>query len=217
MCDSRKLDKIRNLLATADKRRNSNDHEAFNALKLAQKLMAKWGIESSDLEEISRDETDIIHIACEHKWDMGYRKYLACIIADNYRCKAYIHGGVVMFIGVRDDAFVAKSAFEFAYRFIMRAGNKEYENTRKQGYSGKGVFNSYALGFLKGLKEVLSAQSVALMIVTPATVTQAFESLELKEGSGGVRADGIYKDVYDKGYTDAKDQYGRKALSGGTN
>lgn len=216
MCtDNTVLEKIKKLLALADTQKNSSDKEAMVALEMAQKLMAKHDVAASDLEELTRDESDVIHIACEHKWDAGYRKPLASIISKNYRCKCYVQGSTIMFIGVREDAMVAKVAFEFAYKFIMRRGNQEYEKARKEGYIGRGVFNSYALGFMAGLKEVLDAQSVALMIVTPDTVVKEMENMNLQKGSGGVRSDGVYRDIYNSGYNDAKDQYSKKALTAG--
>lgn len=218
MCESNILEKIKKLLALADTQRNNSDQEAMRALEMAQKLMAKHGVETSDLEELERDESDIIHVECEHKWDAGFRKSLSVIISSNYRCKVYISGrGKVTFIGVREDAMIAKAAFEFAYRFIYRRGNQEYERVKKEGYSGRDVFNSYALGFLAGLKEILGAQSKALMIVTPDTVIKAFDNMNLKKGSGGIRSNGYYQDIYNNGYNDAKDQYGKKALTTGGN
>lgn len=211
------IDRINKLLALADKNKNTNDNEALQALEMAQRLMAKHQIESTDLEELARDESDVIHVACEHKWDAGYRKPLASIISNNYKCKCYVRGGLIIFIGVREDAMIAKAAFEFAYKFIMRRGNALYEKTRKEGYVGKGVFNSYAMGFLCGLKEVLEAQSVALMIVTPETVLKEFNDMSLGKGSGGIRQDSYYEDIYNNGYNDAKDQYGTKAITAGGN
>lgn len=210
-----KIDTIKKLLSLADNKKNSNDNEALAALQKAQRLMAKYNIASSDLEELTRDESDVIHIACEHKWDAGYRKPLGVIIANNYRCKCYVQGSTIMFIGVREDAEIAKTAFEFAYKYIMRRGNQEYEKAKANGYVAKGVFNSYALGFLAGLREVLEAQSRALVIVTPETVTQAYNNMSLGKGSGGVRSDGVYSDIYKSGYNDAKDQYSTKALKAG--
>ena len=38
-----------------------------------------------------------------------------------------------MFIGVEEDAKIAKSAFEFAYKFIMRRSNKNTKDTELKG------------------------------------------------------------------------------------
>ena len=48
------------------------------------------------------------------------------------------------------------------------------------GYTTRGVFNSYAKGFIIGLKRSLDKQSVALAIITPPDVTAKFK--EMSEG-----------------------------------
>ncbi len=207
------IQKIQKLL-NLSKNSAATDAEAMSALSMAQKLMASHFIEYSDLDEVQRDESNVISLKCEHKWDAGYRKPLASVMAENYRCKVYMLGNSVMFIGVEEDAKIAKSAFEFAYKFIMRRSNQEYERYRANGYSGKGIVNSYAYGFIKGLKEILEAQSRALMIVVPETVESAFNDLSLGKARGGMRtSEGVYESLVKKGEEDAKNHYGNKALN----
>ena len=223
-------DNVDNVIGTIQKLLNMttengcNDNEAIIALQKAQALMAKHNIEVSQIESSNRDEDDIITVECEHKWDAGFRYNLAHVIADNHRCRTYIQNywvgytkkRMIAFMGVREDAQIAKASFEFAYKFIQRRGNQEYEIWRQKHptISGKNVFNSYALGFIRGLREVLEAQSVALMIVTPKTVNDAYK--EFSEGmttsSAGMRCEEYYTKIAEKGEKDAKDHFGRKAL-----
>lgn len=207
------IEKVAKLLKLS-KDKGATDAEAMSALAMAQKLMAKHNIEASDLEVIE-EEQPIIRVYCEHKWNAGFRQQLGAIISANYRCKCYISGGIVVFLGHKEDAWIAKQAFEFAYRFIYKRGNQEYERVKKEGYDGSGVFNSYAIGFLKGLNEVLAAQSKALMIVVPQDVIDEYSNISFRKGRGGMHTDGVYKDIYDRGYNDAHDQYGNRALSAG--
>lgn len=215
MSDNQKkkiIDKVKKLLALSEN--NKNDNESLEALAQAQRLMAKHGMQQCDLEETLRDEENVIQVRCKHKWDAGYRKPLAAVISENYRCKSFISGGTVVFLGVEEDAIIAKQAFEFAYKFIMRRGNQEYEKFKKSGYSGRGVFNSYATGFIYGLKEVLEAQSKALMMVVPETVNRQFNNLDLNKGRGGItQPDGLYRDIVETGKKDATDQYSQRALN----
>ena len=44
------IEKVKKLMALADTQRNNNDAEAMAALEMAQRLMAKHGIEASKLE-----------------------------------------------------------------------------------------------------------------------------------------------------------------------
>ena len=210
------LSKVTKLL-NLSKDSGASDSEAMSALALAQSLMAKYGIEASDLDEIERDESNVIQVECEHRWDMGYRKPLAAVISENYRCKVFCKGGTVVFMGVEEDAKIAKQAFEFAYKFIYRRGNQEYEKARACSWNGsaKGVFNGYAAGFIKGLDEVLSAQSKALMITVPDTVITEFNNLTLGKGRGGIQTgNGLDSDAYNRGRNDAHEQYGKLAICG---
>lgn len=194
----------------------ATDAEALAAMQMAQKLMATYNIEASNLAEIEAAQENVITVKCEHKWDAGYRKSLASVMAENYRCKCYMYGSSVMFMGNENDAKIAKSAFEFAYKFIMRRGNQEADRVRNQGYSAKGVFNSYAWGFIQGLKEVLEAQSRALMIVVPENVKNAFNEMSFGKARGGMRTgDGLYESFINKGKADAREHYGASALNAG--
>ena len=211
--DNNLMDKLKKLLTLAGDNPAESDNEAIQALALAQKLMAKHGITQSDIDSMNAKAPKITRMACVHKWDAGYRQPLASVIAENYRCKALLVGKTVCFMGRENDALIAKNAFEFAYKFIMRRGNQEYEKVRNKGFSGKGVFNSYAIGFIAGLKEVLDKQCKSLMIVTPPEVIEEYNNLSVAKASGGVRQkDGVYKNIYDAGKQDAIDQYSTKTL-----
>lgn len=213
MCEEKILSKIKKLLELSNNT-GATEAEAMSALTMAQKLMATHNVELADLEELQRDESNVVTLVCEHKWDAGYRKPLASVMAKNYRCKCYMLGNSVAFMGVDEDAKIAKAAFEFAYKFIMRRSNQEYERVRKEGYSGRGVINSYAYGFLSGLKEILDAQCVALQIIIPPTVENAFNEMTLSKGRGGMRTgEGIYRDIANIGSEDAKNQYSTRALN----
>ena len=83
-------------------------------------------------------------------------------------------------MGRKVDAAICKQTFEFAYNYIMKRGNQEYNRRYEMGYTTRGVFNSYAQGFIIGLKKSLDEQCVALAIVTPPDVTAKFK--EMSEG-----------------------------------
>lgn len=213
MFDAKIINKIRKLLELS-KDRGTTDAEAMSAMAMAQKLMVANSIEISDIEDTEIDEGEVVTLECEHRWDAGYRKPLALAMASNYRCKCYMLGNCVAFMGLENDAKIAKTAFEFAYRFIMCRSNQEYERVRSQGYSGRGVVNSYAYGFIQGLKEVLDAQSRALMIVVPTVVEDKFNEIQFEKSRGGMRVgDGLYSDIINIGKSDAKDHYATRALN----
>lgn len=169
------IDQIKRLLALGDSSRNTSDEEAKAALLKAQELMAKYDISTEEVEE--QEQETYSHEVCEHKGDAAYRIPLAQILAKNFRCMTYNHGKRITFMGHSSDAKICKATFEFAYQFIMRMGNRVYNKHYQMGLPTKGVFNSYATGFLQGLKEAFDVQCRALAIITPPDVVQEFENI----------------------------------------
>lgn len=204
------IEKIKGLLALGDKSRNCEETEAEAALLKAHELMAKYNVSVEITEE---EKISYVHEVCESKWNMGFRKPLARIIADNFRCECYLKGsgGSVVFFGHSTDARIAREVFEFAYSFAMKEGNRCYNKNYQMGRNTRGVFNSYVKGFLKGIEQKLGEQSVALMVVTPPDVKDKYDELSknFKNGSGGMRDTGFDRDAYSQGVID-----GRTVLNG---
>ena len=111
-----------------------------------------------------------------------------------------------MFFGHTTDARIAREAFEFAYSFAMKEGNRCYNKNYQMGRPTQGVFNSYVRGFLKGLKDKLGEQSTALMIVTPPDVKEQYEELSKNfgKGGGGIRDTGFDSEAYKQGISDGR-------------
>lgn len=176
MTKDRVLQRIKDLFALGDPSRNNSDEEAKTAMLIAQKMMAKYDI---SIEEVNgaEEEEKYSHEMCEHKWDYAYRVPLASILAENFRCMLYMQGKRIVFMGHPSDAKICKATFEFAYQFIMKRGNSIYNRRYTMGQPTKGVFNSYAHGFLTGLKSAFDVQCKALAIVTPKDVIDEFESM----------------------------------------
>lgn len=204
------IEKIKGLLALGDKSRNCEETEAEAALLKAHELMAKYNISVELTEE---EKISYVHEQCESKWNMGFRKPLARIIANNFRCEIYLrgNGGPVVFFGHSTDARIAREAFEFAYSFAMKEGNRCYNKNYQMGRPTQGVFNSYVRGFLKGLEQKLGEQSTALMVVTPPDVKDKYNEMSKNfgRGSGGMRDTGFDREAYSQGVTD-----GRTVLNG---
>jgi hypothetical protein len=169
------LEKVKKLLALGDASKNNSDEEAKSAMLMAQKLMAKYDISVEEVEEPK--EQQYAHEMCEHKWDYAYRIPLAHVLAKNFRCMLYNHGKRIVFMGHPSDAKICKATFEFAYQFIQRRGNSIYNKRYSMGLPTKGVFNSYATGFISGLQEAFDAQCQALAIVTPPDVVDKFKEI----------------------------------------
>lgn len=169
------VEKIKRLLALGNEKRNDADAEAKAAMLKAQELMAKYDVSIEECEE--RNEPEYAHEMCKHKWDYAYRIPLAHVLAKNFRCMVYSRGKTVVFMGHPSDAKICKATFEYAYNFIQKRGNQIYNKRYTMGYPTEGVFNSYANGFITGLKEAFDVQCTALAIVTPPDVVTHFEEI----------------------------------------
>ena len=199
------LEKVKRLLALSDKTKNESEAEAEAALLKAHELMAKYDI---TMDEASEEKVAYVNEVCSSKWNMGFRKPLAVIIAQNFRCETYLRGsgGSVVFFGHATDARIAKEVFEYAYQFAMKEGNRVYNKNYQLGRPTQGVFNSYVSGFLSGLKTKLGEQSTALMVVTPPDVKSTFEDMSkgFKQSSGGMRNGDLDYNAYTQGVQDGK-------------
>lgn len=203
------IGRIKKLLNLADKSKNNSDAEAESALLMAQKLMAEHDI---SIDQTSEEKIAYANEVCRHKWNMGFRKSLASVLAKNFKCKVWYKGQDVVFMGHAFDARVAREAFEYAYEFILREGNRQYNKYYQMGKPTKGVFNSYAAGFIAGLKAKLGKQSVALMVVVPQDVQDEYTRMTSEWKSvrgGGMQLDSINSSAFQAGYQD-----GETALNG---
>lgn len=133
------LNLIQKLFNLGDKERNDSDQEAELAILKAQKLMAKYDISIEEVKE--EKEPEYAHEICEHKWNYGYRVPLAQVLAKNFRCELYERGKSIVFMGRKVDAAICRQTFEFAYKYIMKRGNQEYNRRYEMGYPTRGVFN----------------------------------------------------------------------------
>ena len=204
MTNEQVIEKIKKCLELANN--NPNENEAKTALLQAQKLMAKYNV---NVEISEGGETiDYAEERCVHRYDAAYRKPLARVIADNFRCKFFYQGGKVVFFGRAVDARIAKEAFEYAYEFAMREGNKLENKAYAEYGTARGVHSSYTAGFIAGLKEALEAQCKALIIVTPQDVKDQFT--EMSKGWGTARGgfkinrSNIDYEAYERGHHDGK-------------
>lgn len=195
------IDKIHKLLELSNISKNNSESEAYAALLKAQELMAKYHLELSDVYN-SKTE-DIIKISCEHNYDYKFRYALAGIIAKNFRVKAYV-----------SDAYAAKQAFEFAYRLIVRNGERLRNQAYSNGLPTKYVFNSYAVGFLEGMEKAFDAQCETLQIITPIEISNNFETLstEWSTQQGAISYSAEHSEAYNSGMQDAQTTFGKKSL-----
>lgn len=150
---------------------------------MAQKLMAEYHISMSEVEE-TNDMDDVIKkyiiVGTGNKW-----KYiLARIISKNFRCKYMLQGNsVIIFYGHKIDAEIAAKTFDFLFETGNKAATKFYNKKRSEAakygryFNGTGIKNSFLIGFVEGISEVLEKQCTALMITIPQEVENGFTEI----------------------------------------
>lgn len=220
MTDMNKIaDKIQKLLNLAGN--NPNEEEAQAALLKAQKLMAQYNV---DLESLGDGKKEL-------KCSLELTKVKAnprdnqvhIIIANAFACKPIIScDRHLMFFGREDNAKAAKSCMEFIHKTMERGMNhvcREYglKSTAVRGASA--IYNGYAKGFIEGLRDTVGAQTVALAVVVPEDVKEAFSkkfpSLKSYKGKG-VTWDPSYMNAYHQGKQDGRSAMNKRSLQEGT-
>lgn len=200
------MDKIRKLLALS---KSTNENESQMALVRAHRLMSKWDI---TVVETAEDTIEHISQECTGGRSKKWVQILSFIIADNFRCKVYFNENKTCFYGRESDVEAAAMAYNYAYKFIARESGRRYREAVEWHGSGAGIVNSYAFGFLKGLKEVLEAQSMALMVVIPKDVTESFN--DFTSGYHHVKTRKVNPHVngriYNEGYHDGRTSQTRR-------
>lgn len=184
--------KIKGLLALAED--NSNDEEAQSAFVMAQKLMIKYNVELSQINDT--DDVDLVTgQATAHKTVFWYEKLLARIIADNFRVKFYYNDKYVnnevkrkrsvMFYGLEQDVKIAKELFVLANDaleiYTKRYIDKFYGARNRDRSTTTELKNSYMRGFTDGLRQKLKEQKNALqqefglVVLMPQVVIDGYE------------------------------------------
>lgn len=77
-----------------------------------------------------------------------------------------------------------------------------------------GIINSYTLGFCKGLKEQLDAQSTALLVITPQDVDQKYTELSqnFKKSKRQMKISQFSNTFYEQGRQDGRSVLNRHRL-----
>lgn len=190
--NERILEKVRKMLALAGN--NPSQEEADSALLMAQRMLAKYNMTISDIEDIN--DADLKEVINEGVTDYAktpwWHKRLSYIIASNFKCKSYNNksGGYsrIRFVGFKEDVEVAKEVFNYALEVANKKALQFTRKVRDRGESTAGVRNDYLIGFTDGLEakfkeQVQSDKCLALAIVIPTEVTNYVESnLTLRKG-----------------------------------
>lgn len=153
--------------------RGATENEALTAALKAQQILAKYGMEMSDVVDIDENEEIV-----EHEFDAGHKSWkysLAKVIADNFCCKMYTKNRrKVVFYGYDRHSRVACEVFKFMYRYGNKKADAIYTRYSRSGKCTKGIKNQFLVGFVDGVKSALEKQCVALALIIPEEVETEF-------------------------------------------
>jgi hypothetical protein len=189
------IEKVKKILSLAGN--NPSEEEAQSAMLKAQEIMARHGLSMDDLYLQERLEAEVTHDSLtEYGKTSWWLKSLAGIIADNFRCNAYLGhkiGGYntrIKLIGLREDVELAKEVFAFATKYLSHYSSKYIEKHRKKWWDAshsKKVKNDYVKGFLIGLrdkfKEQVEKNDWGLILAKDNAVTKVFKELNMRSAS----------------------------------
>jgi hypothetical protein len=140
--DENILRRIKNALTKAEPGSGATEAEAQGCLLMAQKLMAKYKIEMSQVMDVNTDKArkEIEHgKVTDFRRKVWWESRLGMIIASNFRCYSYyskIGKGLkstvaLRFLGKREDVEIATEVFQAASAMIEYY-SKEYLKARKK-------------------------------------------------------------------------------------
>lgn len=218
MTDMNKIaDKIQKLLNLAGN--NPNEEEAQAALLKAQKLMAQYNVDLESLGDGKKELKCSLELTKVKANPRDNQVYI--IIADAFACKLIIScGRYLMFFGREDNAKAAKSCMEFIHKIMeqgIRRVCKEY-GLKSSERGASDIYNGYSKGFIEGLRDTVGAQTVALAVVVPEDVKEAFSkkfpSTKSYKGKSA-NWDPSYQDAYHQGKQDGRSAMDRRSLGKG--
>lgn len=212
MSEEKIIDRIKKLLSLAGN--NPNSAEAGAAALKAQELMAKHGVSVETCEDDIPEKIDIVTVQTDSgaKW----KRSLATVIAQNFRCKTFTYGKkTIAFYGKETDAKAAMEVFNFLLHTGHKLAMKARADLKKQTGLGDGAYNSFALGFLHGVKEKLDEQCKALMIViAPEVETEFAEFIKGAKTSSNSFNQPINPNLFNRGKREGRDAMSSRQLEG---
>lgn len=171
------IDKVKKLLAIADRAANPCDHEAELALLKAQELLAKNGLSMSDISDKPTAKDVIERLTTDFSKTMWWSKIPHNIIAKNFRCTSFIlKRGIgktaLGFIGLNDDVELAETVFKYAQKFCEYQA--DYYTLRHKTTNRTATKNDFIRGFINGLdtkyKEQVDNNNWGLVLVQDQAV-----------------------------------------------
>ncbi len=199
------IKKINKLLALSDQSRNSSENEAIAASLQVQKLLAKYNLSMADVTGERKEEEieqSIADVGGGKKW-----KYtLSAVVAENFACKNYVVGHEqIVFFGYKADVIAARRVFMYLFNVGDKLAKQYAKKTRDERGTADGIYNSFCLGFVAGVKKELDKQCVALAIVVQPKVQESWDKFKAAMPTmknSGIKAND--EDAFAEGFVEGK-------------
>lgn len=216
MTESTILDKIKKLMALSQ---SSNEHEAMLALTKARELMTEYKISQGEVDSHQFKSQKIVKRTMDTwctKYNDPWIMTLGCTIANAHCCGCYVSQGYrkrtieIVMMGYEDDIAIAEMVFLYALNTILTdlkykqvAWKDQLINCNSQVIHD--LRNSYAIGFIKGIKDNYNKQDTecsetAIVLSTPQEVKNYLDNLSSRVSGQYNRFDqSVMSDGYDQG------------------
>ncbi|MBR1580047.1 MAG: DUF2786 domain-containing protein [Selenomonadaceae bacterium] len=198
----------------------ATEHEAIAAATMAQKLIAKYHVDITELEMAKApadDKVDVHEAPAVRRWE----SLLATVVGNNMRCEVVSHYEnrrvTIKIIGSETDRLAAVETFNML-QAICREGIKRRKAAAKHTYgSAAGIEMAYAWGFITGVKNEMERQAMALMLVIPDNVKDYFNDIPNIRKRRTHAPDNVNRATYEAqsaGYADGAMALGQRKLNG---
>lgn len=204
--------RIKKLLALSE---SSNENESKTAMLQVQRLMAKHRLTMKEVKEANKEPINIITQETEVTYTRARWKYLLSnVIAENFGCYSYVvvyYTNRITFFGKDEDVTVCKIMLEYALNCIDCEVDKYKKQYKRERKSTRGLENTYALGFIKGLQNAFEKQKAdneewGLVLVREQEVVDAFNDIKFDNKPS--------KDVKPMDVAQDRDMYNRAIKDG---
>ena len=216
------LTKVKKLLALAEN--NSSADESQNSFLKAQMLLLKHGLTMNDVAESDTSNTkNVLNTSIDESSRMAWwKKSLANIISNNFRCKSFTSfrsvNTRICIIGLEEDVNIATEIYNCAVRTIEHQ-SKLYVKLNKKNGKSAGLKNDFIIGWLKGLEDkfrvqVESVKEYGLILVKDALVVAEVDKMKLRKGQRSKITANRDEDARNAGYKSGNSFNGSSKMIG---
>ena len=194
--------------------------EALTAASMAQKLMAKYHIDSINLAD-EKEKVDEDSLDASRKWI----QLLASIVGHNMCCQVIIstvnRKALLKVIGRESDRKIALDTINMLVTVCQQGIKREKARAKSQFGEAAGVELAYASGFIQAVREEMSKQCKALMLVIPDDVNKHVKEHYPRLAQTTIRNNINYRNAENistarsNGYIDGKNLVSHRQLNSG--